>query len=156
MTDPAAQAYRLLVADLYELAGRSRATSEAIAQRHHQTAARWHLLSVLQDEAVTVPGIARRLGQSRQSVQRVADDLVAAGCVQLAPNPGHHRSPLLRLTRDGQRQLRALNADGDRDRAARLAAAGLTAAELVQARRVLRALLGALEADARQTRPTCP
>ncbi len=146
MTDPAAEAYRMLVADVYELAGRSRATSEAIAQRHQQTAARWHLLSVLQHEAATVPGIARRLGQSRQSVQRVADDLIAAGCVRPAANPGHRRSPLLRLTAVGRRQLAALNADGDRDRVARLAAAGLTAAELDQARAVLRTLLGVLGA----------
>ena len=145
MTDQAAEAYRLLVADVYELAGRSRATSEAIAQRHQQTAARWHLLSVLQDEAMTVPGIARRLGQSRQSVQRVADDLITTGCVRSAPNPGHRRSPLLRLTPDGLRQLEALNADGDQDRAARLAAAGLTTAQLDRARQVLRALIGALD-----------
>ena len=145
MADQAAEAYRLLIADVYELAGRSRATSEAIAQRHQQTAARWHLLSVLQEEVVTVPGIARRLGQSRQSAQRVADDLIAAGCVAPVPNPGHRRSPLLRLTADGLRQLEALNADGDRDRAARMAVAGLTAGQLAQARQVLRALTGALD-----------
>ena len=92
-----------------------------------------------------MPGIARRLGQYRQSVQRVADDLIAAGCVRPVSNPGHRRSPLLRLTADGIRQLAALNADGDRDRAARLAAAGLTAGQLSQARQVLRALTSALD-----------
>jgi DNA-binding MarR family transcriptional regulator len=102
------------------------------------------VLSVLRDSGVTVPGIARRLGQARQSVQRVAGDLLAAGCVQAVANPDHQRSPLLRLTAEGRRLLRALNQDEAVDRTARLAAAGLTADQLDQARRVLRGLIDAL------------
>jgi DNA-binding MarR family transcriptional regulator len=144
MGEEMARAYRLLIAEVYELAGRSRGTSEAIARRHGQTTARWHVLSVLEDSDVTVPGIARRLGQARQSVQRVAGDLLAAGCVQAVANPDHQRSPLLRLTAEGRRLLHALNQDGAMDRTARLAAAGLTGEQLDQARHVLRTLIGAL------------
>ncbi|HTT50733.1 MAG TPA: MarR family transcriptional regulator [Streptosporangiaceae bacterium] len=144
MKEDTAQAYRLLMAEVYELAGRSRGTSAAIARRYAQTAAGWHVLSVLEDSDVTVPGIARRLGQARQSVQRVAGGLLAAGLVQAVANPDHQRSPLLRLTGDGRRLLRTLNQDAAADRTARLAAAGLTTGQLDQARHVLRRLIGAL------------
>ncbi|MGP7999334.1 MAG: MarR family winged helix-turn-helix transcriptional regulator [Streptosporangiaceae bacterium] len=144
MDEDTARAYRLLMAEVYELAGRSRGTSAEIARRRGQTVARWHVLSVLEDGDVTVPGIARRLGQARQSVQRVAGDLLAAGSVQPVANPDHQRSPLLRLTADGRRVLHALNQDAAVDRTARLAAAGLTAGQLDQARHVLRELIGAL------------
>lgn len=144
MEDATAVSYRLLIAEVYELAGRSRSTSEAIARRHGQTAARWHVMSVLSDRDASVSAIARRLGQTRQSVRRVAGDLVAVSCVQAVPNPDHQRSPLLRLTETGQRQLRALNSDSAQDRASRLASACLSPAQLDQARQVLRSLIGAL------------
>src|ERR1700755_3083959 len=51
--------YRLLMADVYELAGLSRRTSEAIARDLGQTAARWHVLSVLSAGPCTVPAAAR-------------------------------------------------------------------------------------------------
>ena len=145
MDDGTASAYRLLIADVYELTGRSRSTSEQIARRHGQTVARWHVMSVVTDHPATASTIARRLGQARQSVQRVIDDLLAAGSLQALANPDHLRSPLLQLTAEGRRQLQALGQDADHDRAARLATAGVTRAQLEQARRTLRALLAALD-----------
>ncbi len=144
MNDATAESYRLLIAEVYELAGRSLQTSEAIARRHGQTAARWHVMSVLADREASVSAIARRLGQARQSVQRVAADLLAAALVQAIPNPDHQRSPLLRLTETGHRLLAALTDDSTRDRTDRLTAAGLAPAELDQARQVLRSLIDAL------------
>lgn len=144
MEDATAVSYRLLIAEVYELAGRSRSTSEAIARRHGQTAARWHVMSVLTNRDASVSAIARRLGQTRQSVQRVADDLLRSSCVRAVPNPDHQRSPLLQLTEAGQRQLRALTKDSEHERASRLANAGLTQAQLDQSRWVLRSLIDAL------------
>lgn len=144
MDDTTPGAYRLLMAEVYELAGRSRSTSEAIARRHGQTTARWHVLSVLEDRDVSVPGVARRLGLARQSVQRVADDLLAAGSVAAVANPDHQRSPLLRLTGAGRSQLAALNQDAAVLRRGQLAGADLAPGQLDQARQVLRALIDAL------------
>src|SRR5215211_4299690 len=59
------EAYRLLIADVYELAGTSRRTSDRMAAEHGQTAARWHVLSVIADEPHGVPAIAHRLGHAR-------------------------------------------------------------------------------------------
>lgn len=100
----------LLVADVYELAGLLRRSGEVAAAAHGQTQSRWQLLSVVCDEALTVPQAARRLGVTRQGVQRVANDVVAAGLAEFQPNPDHLTSPLLTLTRDGREVLDAITA----------------------------------------------
>ena len=139
-----AESYRLLVADVYELAGVSRGSSEQIASEQGQTVARWHVMSVLADQAFTVPAIARRLGLTRQSVQRVADELVDEGVVKRSGNPDHQRSPLLALTTEGRETLRKIVIASDADRSQRLARAGVTVAELDAARETLRKLLTVL------------
>lgn len=98
----------LLVADVYELAGLLRRVGEAVGVQEGQTQARWQLLSVISDRALTVPQAARRLGVTRQAVQRVANELVAAGLAELTVNPDHRTSPLLGLTADGRRVLHAI------------------------------------------------
>ena len=98
----------LLVADVYELAGLLRRSGEAAAATQGQTQARWQLLSVICDEALTVPQAARRLGVTRQGVQRVANELVVAGLAEFQSNPDHRTSPLLALTNDGRDVLDAI------------------------------------------------
>jgi len=139
----AVAAYRLLIADVYELAGTSRRTSDRMAAAHGQTAARWHVLSVIADEPHGVPAIAHRLGHARPSVQRIVHDLEAAGLVELRPNPRHARSPLVALTPAGKETLDRLFAGSDGDRASLLARAGVSADELLAARATLRKVLAA-------------
>ena len=141
--------YRLLIADTYELAGLSRATSEAIADdADGQTVARWHIMSVVSEEPLTVPAIARRLGLARQSVQRVVDDLADSRHVELRPNPAHRRSPLVVLTRRGRTSLRRLDRAAESTRADQLAAAQLTRADLIEARATIRTLIAMLDKPA--------
>jgi DNA-binding MarR family transcriptional regulator len=102
------------------------------------------VLSVVSDGPRTVASAARRLGLARQSVQRVVDDLVAAGQLVLRDNPDHARAPLVALTGAGAGTLRRLVEGSDGDRAGVLRAAGVSAAELAQARHVLGRLLTAL------------
>jgi DNA-binding MarR family transcriptional regulator len=132
------------MADVYELAGVSRRTSEELARAEGQTVARWHVLSVLSDGPRTVPSAARRLGLAPQSVQRVVTDLVASGHLAAADNPDHVRSPLMRLTELGQETANRLFARSEVDRAEVLARAGVSAEELASAREVLRKLVAAL------------
>jgi DNA-binding MarR family transcriptional regulator len=139
-----AESYRLLVADVYELAGASRQSSERTAAAHGQSVARWHLMSVFSDQPLTVPSAARRLGLARQSVQRVADDLLADGMIERGDNPDHQRSALYSLTATGRRTLDRIVADSDADRTQRLQRAGVTVAELDEARETLRRLLAVL------------
>lgn len=140
-------AYRLLIADVYELAGTSRRTSDALASQMGQTSARWHVLSVLSDGPRTTASVARRLGLTRQSVQRVVDDLLATGHLDRQVNPHHTRAALLALTDAGRAALTAVVRDSDVDRARLLAKAALRSVDLNAARQVLRRLLEAAEAD---------
>ena len=152
----ASEQYRLLMADVYELAGLSRRTSEAIAKELGQTVARWHVLSVLSAGPCTVPATARRLGLTRQGVQRVADDLLAARLLQASPNPDHARSPLLTLTNRGQLVLEQLTQRSDAARGRLLHQARITAEDLAAARTTLRALLQSLATSDRNVRPGIP
>jgi DNA-binding MarR family transcriptional regulator len=104
------QRFALLVADIYELAGSLRRQGDEIAGAFGQSQARWQVLSVASEGTWTVPGIAQRLGISRQAVQRVVDDLVDDGLAALVANPAHRRSPHVALTAPGRRTLAAITA----------------------------------------------
>ena len=58
----------------------------------------------------TVPQIAQMRPNSRQRMQRLADDLAAEGLVKFIDNPKHRRSKLVQLTRKGDARYRELNA----------------------------------------------
>jgi len=73
-----------------------------------QTQARWQVMRLAASDIYSVPQIARRLGVSRQSVQRLADVLIEEGLAQTADNPDHSASPLLVLTPEGRGVLQNL------------------------------------------------
>lgn len=134
----------IVVADIYELAGRLRGYGEAIARTVGQTQARWQVMSAAASERPhTVPQIARVLGVTRQNVQRIADLLVTEGAAEYRGNPDHRASPHLALTRHGAAALERLTkaAGGYHARVARK----LSPADVVSLQRGLRRLLEALD-----------
>ncbi|QMU77267.1 MarR family transcriptional regulator [Streptacidiphilus sp. PB12-B1b] len=133
----------LLVADVYEAAGALRRLGERTARAEGLTQARWQLLSVVSETALTVPQAARRLGVSRQNVQRLANDLVACGHAAYMPNPDHRGSPRLELTVHGRDALARVTARASVEHAAVFAA--LPAPEVARARALLRLLLSELD-----------
>lgn len=136
-------AYRLLIADVYELAGTSRATSEDIARPSGRTAAQWHVLSVVSDADMTVSAMARRLGLSRQAVQRVVNDLLESRHLSTHPNLHDRRAPLVTLTDRGRSTLQQLFASSDNARAELLVRSGVRQEDLEQARATLQCLVAA-------------
>jgi DNA-binding MarR family transcriptional regulator len=145
---PHADALAPMIADIYELAGLLRTRGDTIAATVGQSQARWQVLSVASSEPpLSVPQIARRLGVTRQAVQRVADLLAADGLANFADNPDHKASPHLILTRTGQEILARLT------KAARAGhqelAAGLDGIDVAALRRDLRALLDAIKTSSR-------
>jgi DNA-binding MarR family transcriptional regulator len=132
----------IIVADIYELAGRLRECGEAIAKTVGQTQARWQVLSAASGAPQTVPQIARVLGVTRQNVQRIADLLVAEGSAQYRDNPDHRASPHLILTRRGHATFDQLMkaAAGFHARLARK----LTSSDIASLQRGLRHLLEVL------------
>ena len=63
------------------------------------------MLGSLRNGPLSVAAIAREMGLARQSVQRTADVLEAAGIVEYAANPAHRRAKLVRLTPTGEETL---------------------------------------------------
>jgi DNA-binding MarR family transcriptional regulator len=78
---------------------------ETIAAAGGQTLARWLVLETVADAPATVAQIARGLGYTRQSVQRVADLLEQDGLTQYVLNPAHQRSQLVRIKPLGRKSL---------------------------------------------------
>jgi DNA-binding MarR family transcriptional regulator len=95
----------------------------------------------------TVPQIGRSLGHARQSVQRIANALIAQGLVTSEENPDHKRAPLLLPTEAGRAVHTRLQ-----DRAqvwiARVTE-GIDPEDLTAAMKTLRTLRERLEADLR-------
>ena len=75
---------------------------------HELTPARWQVLGAVLEEPLPVAEIVRRVGLTRQSVQRVANDVVAQGWADWQPNPGRRSQNLLVLTDKGRRAITAL------------------------------------------------
>jgi DNA-binding MarR family transcriptional regulator len=99
-----------LYSELFDAAGLGRRVGEEIAALEGQTQARWQTMWTIDAGGLlTVPQVARRLGVSRQNVQRVTNELVTDGLAELVANPDHKTSPLLRLTPEGSRVLTAIN-----------------------------------------------
>jgi len=90
-----------LVLRVFRLNGLFLGAAEGMARPAGLTAARWQVLGAVLRQPLTVSGIARAMGLTRQSVQRHADALVEDGMAEYAPNPAHRRSPLLRPTEKG-------------------------------------------------------
>ena len=133
------------IADVLELAGRFRRAADGIARQEGQTQARWYALSVFSADPLTVSQAARRLGTTRQAVQRSADDLLERGLATAEPNPDHRTSPYIRLTAQGHALLERINARAAQSRRQWLPDA--SSVDLEAAHGVIRTLLGCLPAD---------
>jgi DNA-binding MarR family transcriptional regulator len=145
--DKPAEIMPLIVADIYELAGRLRARGDRIAAAIGQTQARWQVLSAASGQPLSVPQIARRLGLTRQAVQRVADLLAGEGLAAYGDNPDHKASPHLVLTKAGHDTLNRLSRQARGGHEA--LAATLGAIDLPALRHDLRALLDAIKSSTR-------
>ena len=134
-----------LVLEIFRLNGRLIAAGDALVAEIGLTSARWQVIGAiaLQPVPATVAHVAHAMGLTRQSVQRIADELEKAGVVAFRPNPRHKRAKLIALTAKGIALNRAAMAR-QRPWAKRLAA-GLDRAELEAARDILARLRVRLE-----------
>lgn len=108
---PAGAVLTDLIIPVIRLEAQFSRAGEAIAATAGQTLARWLTLeTVAGGEPVTVADIARRLGLTRQSVQRIADLLEKDGLTEYSDNPHHLTSKLVRLTARGRKTLREIQA----------------------------------------------
>ncbi|MFD6971327.1 MarR family winged helix-turn-helix transcriptional regulator [Streptomyces sp. NPDC059979] len=106
---------------VFRLNGQFLSVSEELARPAGLTAAWWQVLGAVLREPLPVAGIARSMGITRQSVQRIADLLAAKGLAEYVPNPAHRRAKLLRPTEEGRAAVARIS-PGHAALAARLAA----------------------------------
>jgi len=142
-----------LILAVFRLNGRLLAAGDALVADIGLTSARWQVLGAvaLAQAPQPVAHIARDMGLTRQSVQRIVDALVAERLLRLKANPHHLRARLVQLTDAGAalhaaasaRQLPWANALGD----------GLDAEALREAAELLRTLEARLRPTAKEEEP---
>ncbi|MBC9729937.1 MarR family winged helix-turn-helix transcriptional regulator [Streptomyces sp. TRM68367] len=94
---------------VFRLNGQFLAVAEKLARPAGLTAAWWQVLGAVLTEPLPVSGIARAMGITRQSVQRIADLLVGQGLAEYHPNPAHRRAKLLTPTDEGRAAIARIN-----------------------------------------------
>lgn len=105
---PSGEAFTHLALLVFRLNGLILEAGDHMTAPVGQTSARWQVMGVIDDEPMTVAGVARVMGLARQSVQRTADLLVSDGIARYEDNPADRRANLLRLTPSGTRALRVI------------------------------------------------
>lgn len=93
---------------VFRLNGQFLEASERMARPAGLTAAWWQVLGAVLHVPQPVSGIARTMGITRQSVQRVADLLTTKGLAEYVPNPAHRTAKLLRPTDAGRAAVRRI------------------------------------------------
>jgi DNA-binding MarR family transcriptional regulator len=156
---PAGEALTALALDLFRVTSLLLTAGDRLVSGLGLTSARWQILGaiVAAERPQPVAWLARNLAANRQNVQRIVNDLSAAGLVAFETNPHHRRAQLVVLTERGQQAF---------DRAMRLqapwidrVAMGLAVKDLDATHRVLTTLrtrLDSLQEPAQVSRPRRP
>ena len=92
-----------LIHKIFRLDDLLKKAANQITEPLEQTGARWQILNAIEYGPMTVAEIARYKNSTRQSVQRIVNELVLEKIVQLQTNPDHMRFPLVKLTAKGKR-----------------------------------------------------
>jgi DNA-binding MarR family transcriptional regulator len=94
---------RELALAVFATSGRLIGTGNELVAHLGLTSAWWQVLGALRYSPVPLPtaAIARNMGLTRQSVQRIVDLLAERGLVAFQDNPQHRRAKLVVLTEAG-------------------------------------------------------
>ncbi|TLS39507.1 MarR family transcriptional regulator [Streptomyces montanus] len=136
---------------VFRLNGQFLSVADELAKPAGLTAAWWQVLGAVLAEPLPVSGVARAMGITRQSVQRIADLLVERGLAEYAPNPAHRRAKLLTPTEDGRAAITKIG-PGHAALADRLADA-LGEDGFAETAQVLERLITVMEALTEQSHP---
>lgn len=102
-----------LVLEIFKLNGLLLAEGDRIAGEYELSSARWKVLGAvaINGRPLTVAQIGRHMGQARQSVQRIANDMAESGYFTWVESPSDRRAMLLKLTAKGKRVYQQLETD---------------------------------------------
>ncbi len=93
----------------FRLNGAFLAAGDEISAPSGLTAARWQVLGTLMWGEMTVSGIAREMGLSRQAVQRIANVLADEQMIAFIDNPTDKRAKLATATEAGRTAIASLS-----------------------------------------------
>lgn len=98
------QLFTQIVLELFKLNGLLVAEGDQITKELGLSSARWKILGALalSPQPMTVPHIANEMGQTRQSVQRLADAMYKDGFLDFLENPHHKRAKFVVMTNKGK------------------------------------------------------
>lgn len=102
--DPFRHPASALALEVFRLNGTLIAHGDSLVAPFGLTSARWQVLGAIERAggAATVSDIARGMGLTRQSVQRLVDEMDRTGLIELVDNPHHRRARLVRLSTAGR------------------------------------------------------
>ena len=106
---PAAEAVTALILATFRLNGRLLGAGDQLTRDLGLSSARWQVLGALREGPLPVAQIARNMGLTRQSVQRIVDVLAAQGVLTFADNPYHLRAKLVCLSEHGEHLLQEVS-----------------------------------------------
>ena len=114
MTSPSATLFRQLTRAVFAAQSSVLHYGDRANAAFGQSSARWRVMSNIAQGIGSVAEIARETDYARQSVQRLADVLVADGLATYAPDPEDRRRQIITLTAKGSTLLAEMEADFDR------------------------------------------
>jgi DNA-binding MarR family transcriptional regulator len=114
MTSPSATLFRQLTRAVFAAHSSVLRHGDRANAALGQSSARWRVMFNIADGKGTVAEIARVTDYARQSVQRLADTLVADGLATYAQDPEDRRRQIITLTAKGSAVLAEMEADFDR------------------------------------------
>lgn len=100
-----------IILEIFRLNGTLLEVGNKITKPLNLTSARWQVMGAIEiaNQPLTVSQIARRMGLTRQAVQRIVYDLLKLEMLELSPNPDHKRSPLVSISNKGQETMVEVN-----------------------------------------------
>ena len=114
MTSPDAALFRQLTRAVFAAHSSVLRHGDRANASFGQSSARWRVLFNIAQGNGSVSEIARATDYTRQSIQRLADNLVAEGLAAYAPDPDDRRKQIITLTPTGSALLEEMESDFDR------------------------------------------
>jgi len=92
-----------IVLEVFKLNGLLILEGDKLTNEQGLSSARWKILGAISMSLIplTVPQIARNMGQTRQAVQRLVNEMESDGLLSFKNNPHHKKAKLLVLTLEG-------------------------------------------------------
>lgn len=93
-----------IILEIFKLNGLLVNEGDKLIKELGLSSARWKVLGALSQtqHPLTVPSIARIMGQTRQAVQRLSNEMKKDGLLETEINPNHKRAKYLKLTKKGK------------------------------------------------------